>query len=299
MRKRTRDLPAPTAPAGHFIGEVHVAIEGSRAAPAVALIHGIPGSMRDFRYLAPALVARGLCAVRIDMPGFGQTPVRAFPSTRPIDRATFVRQTMKALGFARFAIAGHSFGGGTALLCAALFPEEVTAFIGINSIGPRRHQGFGAPASFFRAASAAMEVPLLGERLHALWVAGYAARGLKSDVPLDLPTVRHQASIAGDQSFKELRQAARLVRAPALVVSSQNDRLVEPASSFALARALRQGTITSHLHVADGGHFLQKYEALRIAYWAQLFSRPPPDPERADQAAGGSPFSVERAAPLA
>lgn len=264
---KTRELPAPTDPPGTFLGDVHVVIEGDRRRPAVALLHGIPGSTRDFRYLGPCLEAAGLCAVRIDLPGFGKTPARAFPSTRPADRAAFVRQTMKALGFGRFAVAGHSFGGGTALLCAALFPDDVIAFVGMNSIGPRRHRGFGAPASFMRAVGHAMSLPGLGVGLHRLVVQAYAARGLKSDVPLDLPVVQDHAAIIGGLSFKELRQAARLVQAPSLVVSSQNDRLVEPASSFALARALRGAPLTSHLHVAEGGHFLQKHEAPAIARW--------------------------------
>jgi pimeloyl-ACP methyl ester carboxylesterase len=263
----TSALPVPQDPAGTFVGEVHVVIDGEPHRPAVALLHGIPGSTRDFRYLGPAIAEEGLCAVRIDMPGFGKTPKRAFSSPRSVDRAVFVKSTMRALGFERFAVGGHSFGGGAALLCAALFPEAVTAFVGMNSIGPRRHRGLTAPPSFLKGVAHAMSMPLLGVALHRLVVQAYESRGLKSDIPLDLSVVQDQTAMVGALSFKELRQAAHLVKAPSLVVSSRTDRLVEPASSFALARALRGAPLVSHLHVAEGGHFLQKHEARAVAAW--------------------------------
>ena len=263
-------LPEPTDPPGEFVGDVHVVVEGDRARPAVALIHGIPGSVRDFRYLGPALVDAGLCAVRFDMPGFGKTPAHAFPSTKAPDRAAFVRGVMRALGFDRFAIAGHSFGGGVALLCAALFGDDVRALGCINSVGPRRHQGAASPAFLARVTGDAMSLPIVGDALHRLIVAGvYDARGLKSETGLDKETVVNHSYVIADQHYEHLRAACAAVRCPALVVSSVDDPLVEPASSFALARALAAPTVT-HMHSKDGGHFLQKLAARPIARWFAL-----------------------------
>jgi haloalkane dehalogenase len=44
--------------------------EGPREGRALIAVHGIPGSARDFRYLAPQLSSR-VRFVRFDMPGFG------------------------------------------------------------------------------------------------------------------------------------------------------------------------------------------------------------------------------------
>lgn len=262
-----RALPVPTDPEGEMLGDVHVVVEGDRRRPAVVLLHGVPGSTRDFRYLGPSLVEAGLCGVRLDLPGFGRTPLSAFPSVRPADRAAFVRQTVRALGFSRFAVVGHSFGGGVALLCAALFPDDVWAWVGVNSIGPRRHRGYTAPASVYRLARRAMSVPVLHRAIERVIVDGHEERRLQSDRPLDREIIRERLGIIGALSFKELRAAAALLRAPALVVSSSNDRLIESASSFALARSLTRAPLVSHLHVGDGGHFQQKHRAPEIARW--------------------------------
>jgi len=51
-------------------GVVTYTDEGPAEAPVLIAVHGIPGSGRDFRYLAPQLLpARRV--VRVDLPGFG------------------------------------------------------------------------------------------------------------------------------------------------------------------------------------------------------------------------------------
>lgn len=257
----------PTDPAGEFLGEVHVVSEGDPRAPAVAMIHGIPGSTRDFRYLGPALAELGLRAVRIDLPGFGKTPARAFASARVPDRAVFIHNVMRALGHETFAVAGHSFGGGIVTHCAALFPDAVTALVGINSISPRRHRGYPAPGVLIRASTRVLDLPVLGPRWHETLKRGYAAMGLKSDNGLEVDTVKLQLGIFGGISFKELRVAASRVRCPTLLVSAKDDLLVEPPCAFAFARALKRAPLVSHLHVDSGGHFLQKHQAPAIARW--------------------------------
>lgn len=264
---RARDLPVATDPEGIFVEGVHAIVEGDAARPAVALIHGIPGSTRDFRYLAPALVEQGLCAVRLDLPGFGRTPASVFASVRAVDRAALVRHVMNALGFARFAVAGHSFGGAVALLLAGLFPDDVRAWVGINSVGPRRHRGLRGPQVVLRAAARALEVPVVGTVVQRAVQQAYKAGGLRSDIPLDKHVLQVQLGMVGTVSFLDLRRAAHDVRCPALVVSARDDTLVEPAASFALARALRHAPVASHLHVDRGGHYLQKHEARPIARW--------------------------------
>lgn len=271
---RTRELPAPTDPHGTFVEGVHVVVEGDRAHPAVALLHGIPGSTRDFRYLGPALVDAGLCGVRIDLPGFGKTPASALGSLRAAARAALVHHLMRTLGFARFAVAGHSFGGGIALLAAALFSDDVTAYVGINSIGPRRHRGLRTPQLVLRAAARALVAPVVGDVVHQVVLRAYKDAGLRSDTPLDAAALRDHLGMVGALSFLELRRAARDVRCPALVVSSKDDRIVEPPSSFALARALRRAPMVSHLHVERGGHYLQKHEAPPIARWLARVLQP-------------------------
>ena len=92
--------------------------EGPADAPALIAVHGIPGSGRDFRYLAPQLVP-ALRVVRIDLPGFGSSaPTRDAVRTLR-GRARAVLALADHLGLDHFAVLGHSMGGGTALVLAA------------------------------------------------------------------------------------------------------------------------------------------------------------------------------------
>src|SRR5262249_23338585 len=92
--------------------------EGPRGAPALIAVHGIPGSGRDFRYLAPQLTP-DVRVLRVDLPGFGgSAPVEDAVATLR-GRARVVLALADALGLERFAVAGHSMGGGAALVLAA------------------------------------------------------------------------------------------------------------------------------------------------------------------------------------
>lgn len=269
----TSALPVPTDPPGELLGEVHVVVEGDRTAPAVALVHGIPGSVRDWRYAGPALVDAGLCAVRFDLPGFGQTPVRAFPSPKAENRAAFVRNCMRALGFARFAVVGHSIGGATALMVAACFADEVWALGLVNSAGTRRHRGLTVPASWIRALGGVARMPLVGARAVQRLDAFYQGRGTRNPAPLDVESAALHLAISGDLDIAANKRAAARVRCPALVASAHDDPLVEVAVGSALARDLVAAPLVTHLVERTGGHYLQKHAVRALADWLSLHAR--------------------------
>lgn len=267
-------LPTPTDPTGEQLGDVHVVVEGDRQAPAVALVHGIPGSVRDWRYASPALAAAGLCAVRFDMPGFGRTPARAFSSPKAENRAAFVRACMRALGFARFAVVGHSIGGATALMTAACFSDEVWALGLVNSAGTRRHRGLVVPASLIRALGGVARLPVVGGRAVRMLDGFYEGRGTRSPTPLDAESAALHLAISGDLDIAANRRAAALVRCPALVASAHDDPLVELAVGMALARDLTGAPLVTHLVRRSGGHYLQKHAAPELAAWLALQAPP-------------------------
>jgi len=68
--------PEPQSLGVHSLPVTHTD-EGTRP-PAIVLVHGLPGSVRDFRWLGAALreLAPEARVVRLDMPGFGGTDVR-------------------------------------------------------------------------------------------------------------------------------------------------------------------------------------------------------------------------------
>ena len=257
--------------AGVFVrteqGDVHVVVDGDPAHPAVCCIHGVPGSARDLRALGQELATQGLCAVRVDAPGFGRSARGRTLLTTPAARAALLVEVMAARGHRSFAVVGHSFGGTAALSTAALFPAHVTALVLINSIGVTRHHGMVLPHEITRQARRFTHLPVVGPRIVAAWQSAMQGLGQRADDVLDADDVDAHTSLVGGLDFADLRVFAQRVRAPALVVSAADDRVVEPAVSFTLARALSSTTLTSHRHCGRGGHALQKHEAPAIAAW--------------------------------
>src|SRR6202030_4025190 len=90
----------------------------------VVLLHGQPGSARDWRAVLDELPA-GLPALAIDRPGWDG-------SRRAGDLRHHAQAVLDALvraGIERATVVGHSFGGSVAAWLAARHPERVGALV--------------------------------------------------------------------------------------------------------------------------------------------------------------------------
>jgi pimeloyl-ACP methyl ester carboxylesterase len=111
---------------------VHYRDEGT--GPAILLVHGTQGDLRDWDAWTAALKDR-YRVVRLDLPAFGLTgPVPN--GNYSIDRMlSLVDALMDTVGVDRFAITGVSFGGLVAFRYAATRTDRVSALILANSAG--------------------------------------------------------------------------------------------------------------------------------------------------------------------
>ena len=155
-------------------GTLSYTSEGDPAAPAVVALHGLPGSVRDFRYLGP-LLAPHLHFVRAELPGFGGSTWQE-DAVRFSGRANAVLALADHLGLRRFAALGHSMGGGTALTLAADAPDRVSHLVLLNSVALRRHRGLGLPLPLISLGAGALRVPGLGPLLARVARAEYRRR---------------------------------------------------------------------------------------------------------------------------
>jgi len=99
--------------------------------PPVLLLHGFPESSYVWRDLSPLLASR----FRVIVPDMIGTGGSAKPTDAPlglIAQAGYVRELVEALGIDRFAVIGHSIGGGVAQLLAMDAPG-VDALVLISS----------------------------------------------------------------------------------------------------------------------------------------------------------------------
>ena len=252
-------MPEPSAAPSVLVqlptGPASLVDEGE--GPAIVLVHGLPGSVRDFRWLAPHLVTRGLRAVRVDLPGFGDTPVATAPDPSPEGRAGFVLDVIDALGLERPLLLGHSMGGVVATAAADRRPGGLRGVALISSPGLRPHVGLRR----FPARSLALAVGgPLRQRALMPFVRGLFSRAGFRRYP-DEALLRTIACVRATDLGAHAERVRRLA-VPALVAWCDDDALIEPAISEALAAACPAGP---RLRWAEGGHNPQKTHAEAIA----------------------------------
>jgi pimeloyl-ACP methyl ester carboxylesterase len=235
--------------------------EGPAGAPALLAVHGIPGSVRDFRYLAPYLTD-ALRLVRVDLPGFGGSAPVADAVATLDGRARVIAELADLLKIDRFGVLGHSMGGGTALVSGWRLPRRVSVVVMVSSLGLSAHRGLGLPPRAFATAAAALERPLLARVLVPLLRSQYRRRRFGNVDQLGAAEFAlHCRAIAG-ADFGLMRRAAAGPRPPTVVAYAKDDPLVQTWISEELAAALPGARV---LAFEDGGHQLQKTRAAELA----------------------------------
>jgi len=97
------------------------------AGPPLVLVHGLGGTIENWRALAPELAARHRVLVP-DLPGHGRSSL--LPEARHVDAlAAAVLGILDAEGIRRAVWIGHSLGGVVALRCAVLRPDAVRGLV--------------------------------------------------------------------------------------------------------------------------------------------------------------------------
>ena len=117
----------------------HYRDQGPPDAPPLVLIHGGLGSLHNWEPWIPKLVESHR-VIRVDLPAHGLTgriPGDIYTRESMVE---FVREVLAELGVDNFALAGHSMGGGVALLYALEHPDQVGSLI---LVGPEGVPGDG------------------------------------------------------------------------------------------------------------------------------------------------------------
>lgn len=254
------DLPIPADPSARLLatraGPVAVSDEGPAAALPIVCVHGIPGSRRDFRYLAPLLAER-FRVLRVEMPGFGESPAGAEASLE--GWARLLLAVPEALGLPAFALMSHSFGGGAVLRASARAGDELAGAVLLASMGGRRHRAFGLAPPVYALLRRLVAFPLSRPLVVAAGRSSYRRIGLTP--PDGWRDLHRHASLLGSVRFAELGECARRTRAPALVAHCLDDRLVDVAIARELAALLPRGRLVEY---PSGGHHLQKSRAREL-----------------------------------
>ncbi len=236
--------------------------EGSGKPMVLLAVHGVPGSSRDFRYLAPPLTdfAR---LVRVDLPGSGGSAPRRDALRSLEARAETVLRLADHLGIRGFGVIGHSMGSGTALLTAAMAPDRVSHLVLIAPMGLRPHRGLSRSAASFGRLALMLRVPGLRHLLLRQVRSHYKKNRFPraEEMTAHDYAIQFEALTAADYPLLK-RAAAKPLPAKTLVAFAADDHLVEPQIPIELAAAI-PGSKT--LRFETGGHVIQKTRAGEIA----------------------------------
>ena len=243
------------------LGLVSYTDEGPAAAPVLFALHGVPGSVRDFRYLAPHLTEE-VRLIRVDLPGFGGSPPSEAAVRTLAGRAHVVSALAALLDLPRYGVLGHSMGGGTALVLAADQPRRVS-FLGlVASLGLTPHRGLLLPPRWFTGLARALENRAGAALLVPLLRAQYRRRRFPGADQMNAAAFALQCRAIAAADCALVRRAAEGPRPPTLVAYAKDDPLVQSWISEELAAAMPDARV---LAFASGGHHLQKTRALDLA----------------------------------
>jgi pimeloyl-ACP methyl ester carboxylesterase len=238
-----------------------------RHRPAVVLLHGQPGSARDWDRVVAALDGRAQ-VIAVDRPGWdGRSPARDLPGNA---RAVF--DLLDARGLERATLIGHSLGAAIAVWAAVAQPERVAALV---LAAPAANLASLAPLDRWLA------LPLAGPMASAASMAGLGLalsaspvrRRIARRVRIDEPYLRASAdlllSARARQAFTveqrslirdlpELERRLSAVAAPTWILTGTEDRVVPPGAPRALAIQIPG---TSLVELKGAGHLLPQLHA--------------------------------------
>jgi pimeloyl-ACP methyl ester carboxylesterase len=108
---------------------------GPSDGPAVILLHGWPYDIHSYVDVAPLLAARGYRVIVPHLRGYGTTRFLSsgtFRNGQPGALAVDIIALMDALNIKRPILAGYDWGGRTADVIAALWPERCKALVSVS-----------------------------------------------------------------------------------------------------------------------------------------------------------------------
>lgn len=215
----------------------------------IVLLHGAGGSHRSFDELVAALDHEDVIVPALP----GRAGTECPPPSTAAEAAAFVRALLAAIGVARFALVGHSYGGGVAIelaLADAVAPRPSVAALLLVATGARLRVH---PAILERArAAAAGEAPALD--LRAVFRPGtdpeLVARFEARMAPV--PAASTLADWLATHAFDRLGALAPL-RMPLVALAGDHDALTPPRyAQYFVDHVAGARAVT----VPGGGHML-------------------------------------------
>lgn len=242
------------------------------ATPTLVLIHGAPGTYRDFRYLMPLLQERGVRVLGVNLPGFGGSEVLDTTNYyEHISSVPSVRLTYRAMQSVlkdsdNVFVLGHSFGGHAAVHFTGINADEhqlnVKGLVLLAAAGHRPHKALIPPLNDLLWRLLRSDVPVL-EQTSKWLVKQLYLRVLKfpdSSLPDYFTAGIVRCATADFSLFAEhLEKSSAL---PSFIAWARDDAFIEEDIFLSASAVCRPGP---RLAFERGGHNIQKTKASFLA----------------------------------
>lgn len=205
----------------------------------VLLLHGSPGSSRDFQTLGPALGER-FRVVAPDLPGFGSSDKEA-PDYSIRAHAAYALELLDQLDLDRVHLVGFSMGGGVALEMIRQAPDRIASLTLLSAIGVQELELLG---------NYHLNHAVHGFQLGCLWFLREAVPhfGRLDNSFFGIPYARNFY----DTDQRPLRQVLETLQIPVLILHGEHDFLVPVEAAREHHRIVPQ----SELVLYDSSHFM-------------------------------------------
>ncbi len=252
----------------------------------VLFVHGWGGWHQYWRHVWPRMVPR-FRSLAVDLPGFGLSQEREWASTsldKPVPYtmewyADWLSALLEVKKAVPAVVVGHSMGGTISTLLALRHPEKVKRLVLINPIA---HGGTAlSRRTKFLTAPGMRQIMFGLTRFDGgLAVVGEGFTSVKPMELEDLRSIRMASFRALTLSLASLKGAdltgmAAQVKVPTVVMTSTDDRIVDPLQGASLAKAIPGAR---HRLLAGVGHCaqLEAPEAVAAALLEVLADVPRP-----------------------
>ena len=248
----------PSDPPRRFlnIGPSRVAYTDEGSGPGtIVAVPGLPGSVRDFRWLAAAFGDR-VRFLRLDLPGYGESDRVGYTGMTIPQRAEIVEDLIDSLGLGPVALLGHSSGASVAAHLARRRPESVSTCILVAPSGPTQPYPVALYSGLARLLATrpgrAVMGPVLEVLFRAIGFPGYLTANERMYSSLDAAT----------KDFTLYRRDIVEMTQPTLIAWARDDPMI-PVSRYEALEAM--ASPGPRLHFDDGGHSIQKTHATELA----------------------------------
>ena len=252
-------------------------VEGARlhytdagSGPAIVMVHGLGGQIRNFSYALTALLDRDHRVVVVDRPGSGYSTPRPGPAPDIRAQGRLVARLIEKLGLDRPLLVGHSLGGAVSLAAALAAPGRIG---GLALLAPLTQPLDQAPEALRRLQrdsklsrgflAQVVGVPIGRLTAPAALKAIFAPDPVPADFPVrgggllalrpgNIDANSFEISASRDDLHAMVPRYGEL-RLPVSILFGRQDNLLDPEVHGRLTASQIEG---AELELVDGGHML-------------------------------------------